>query len=186
MSNVYRYLATVLIPLFILGLAVLIGFLCSVASLKILSGEETAAIVLTSDFNGKGESGPSKIDTMYDWAKGQSAKADKSHGEGDEAKQMQSQEDRLRVKRQRKVVDQVLSVIRENMINLRLTPIAVFNEFDHDQSGELSYWEFTKGLERLGVKLSDARLEMIMKDLDTDGGGNISLSEFENALALNA
>jgi hypothetical protein len=172
--------------MFIIGLAVVIGFLCSVASLKILSGQEAPAVVLTSDFNEKGSSAPVKVDTMYDWAKGQSAKADKSHGDGDEAKQMQSQEDRLRVKRQRKVVDQVLSIIRENMVNLRLTPQAVFNEFDHDHSGELSYWEFTKGLERLGVKLSDARLEMIMKDLDSDGGGNISLVEFENALALNA
>lgn len=183
----YVYVATILIPVFIIGLAVVMGTLCSIASLKILSGQESAAVVLTSDFNEKGNGGPIKVDTMYDWAIGQSTKADKSkQGEVDEVKQMQSQEDRMRMKRQRKVVDQVLTVIRDNMINLRLTPLAIFNEFDTDHTGELSYWEFTKGLERLGVKLSDARMEMIMKDLDTDGGGNISLSEFENALALNA
>ena len=79
----------------------------------------------------------------------------------------------------------MFAVIRENMVNLRLSATAIFNEFDEDNSGFLSYWEFTKGLERLGVKLSDSRMEMIMKDLDLDGSGQISLVEFENALALN-
>ena len=55
---------------------------------------------------------------------------------------------------------------------------------DADQSGVLSYWEFMKGLERLGVKLSDNRMELVMRSLDDDGNGEIELSEFENALEI--
>ena len=179
-------------PLVVLGLAVFLGFTCSVASLKLISGSEAPQIVLKSDYNessSQAQAGssaaPTKVSTMYDWAKGVGAKVDQGYQELDEVKAKQSQEDRIRIKRQRKLVDHVLSIIRENMINLRITAAAVFAEFDEDSSGELSYWEFTKGCERLGVKLSDARMEMVMRDLDGDGGGSISLVEFEHALALN-
>ena len=182
----YRYAITILVPLVVLGLALFMSITCSLASLKILSGAEAPAVVLTSDYHDKaGLQTSHKVSTMYDWAKGVGAKAEVGLKEMDEVKLKQSQEDRLRAKRQRKVVDQVFAVIRENMINLRLNATAIFEEFDEDSSGFLSYWEFTKGLERLGVKLSDARLEMIMKDLDVDGTGQVSLVEFENALALN-
>jgi len=187
MFFIHRYAATILVPLIVLGLALFVSITCSLASLKILSGAEAPAVVLTSDYHDKagGAGQATKVSTMYDWAKGVGAKAEVGLKEMDEVKLKQSQEDRLRAKRQRKVVDQVFAVIRENMINLRLNATAIFEEFDEDSSGFLSYWEFTKGLERLGVKLSDARLEMIMKDLDVDGTGQVSLVEFENALALN-
>jgi hypothetical protein len=147
--------------------------------------DEVPEIVLKSDYQESKAGTPGKMATMYDWAKGVGAKVEQGQIEMEDVKQKQSQEDRVHMKRQRKLVDQVFSVIRENMVNLRLTPKAIFDEFDDDGSGELSYWEFVKGLERLGVKLSDNRLEMIMKDLDTDGGGSIDLAEFENAILLN-
>lgn len=177
-------------PIVVLGLAVFLAFMCSVASLKLISGSEAPQIVLKSDYNdtpgGGGGSAGLRVSTMYDWAKGVGAKVEKGYRELDEVKVKQSQDDRLRVKRQRAMVDHVLSVIRENMINLRVTAATVFAEFDEDNSGELSYWEFTRGCERLGVKLSDGRMEMVMRSLDIDGGGDISLVEFERALALNA
>jgi len=166
---------------------VFMAFMCSVASLKLISGSEAPQIVLSSDYNDTpGSGGSLRVSTMYDWAKGVGAKVEKGYRELDEVKVKQSQEDRLRVERQRAMVDHVLAVVRENMVNLRVSAATVFAEFDEDNSGELSYWEFTKGCERLGVKLSDGRMEMVMRALDSGGEGSISLVEFEHALALNA
>jgi len=151
-----------------------------------ISGSDAPQVVLKSDYNDKpSRQLPNKVSTMYDWAKGVGAKAEKGYTELDNVKVKQSQEDRLRIKRQRKMVDQVLGVIRENMINLRITEATIFAQFDTDGSGELSYWEFTKGCEMLGVKLSDGRMEMVMRELDGSGDGSISLAEFEHAIALN-
>ena len=151
-----------------------------------ISGSEAPAVVLQSDYNDKPSlQESSKVSTMYDWAKGVGAKVEKGYTELDEVKVKQSREDRIRIKRQRKMVDQVLGVVRENMINLRITPQAMFAEFDEDGSGDMSFWEFTKGCEKLGVKLSDGRMEMVMRSLDQSGRGFVSLSDFEHALALN-
>lgn len=180
-----RYAITVLIPIIVLGSAILAGILCSISSVKALTGKEEPDVVIISDFQDKQSGGPSKVSTMYDWAKGVGAKVDQGKKDTDEVKVKDTEDDRVRLKRQRKIVDQLFSVIRENMVNLRQSAASIFDEFDNDKSGDISYWEFTKGLEKIGVKLSDTRLEMIMKDLDTDGSGTISLSEFEMAIALN-
>jgi Ca2+-binding EF-hand superfamily protein len=182
----FRYLATILPPIVVLGLAVLLATSCYFASLKIISGSDAPQIVLKSDYNDTpSRQLPDKVSTMYDWAKGVGAKAEKGYTELDEVKVKQSQEDSLRIKRQRKMVDLVLGVIRENMINLRVSAAQIFAEFDDDNSGELTYWEFTKGCEKLGVKLSDGRMEMVMRELDGSGDGSISLAEFDHALSLN-
>lgn len=181
-----RYAITILIPLIVLGAAIIAGTLCYLATLRILSVNEAPKVVIMSDYLDKQNNGQvGRVSTMYDWAKGVGAKVDQGQKDADEVKVQQNQDDRVRMKRQRKLVDQVFSVIRDNMVNLRQSAANIFSEFDEDQSGELSYWEFTKGLEKIGVKLTDARMEMIMKDLDLDGGGSISLVEFEHAIALN-
>ena len=60
-------------------------------------------------------------------------------------------------------------------------PKAIFAEFDKDGSGELSYWEFSKGLKSIGCALPPKDAESIMKDLDADGSGEVSLEEVERA-----
>ena len=178
--------ATAVTPVVVVGVALAFCILRALAHSKVLSSDEAPKIVLTSDFklqNAENQVGPVK--TMYDWAKGVGAKVEKSQGGVDDLREKQSKEDRIRAKRQAAIVDQVLGAIRENMTNLRISAATVFREFDADQSGVLSYWEFTKGLERLGVKLSDNRMELVMRSLDDDGNGEIELSEFENALEIN-
>lgn len=37
---------------------------------------------------------------------------------------------------------------------------------DADNSGTLSYWEFSQGLKKLGCKLDKKQVEQLLKDLD--------------------
>jgi hypothetical protein len=179
------YAATTLMPLLVVGASAAVCLFHVIAQTRIFAKDEAPKIVLTSDYRARkvGDFGP--VSTMYDWAKGIGGRVEKGYVMEEAAQAKQNKEGRIRAKRQRMIIDEVLGVIRENMTNLRVSASGMFHEFDADESGSLSYWEFTKGLERLDVKLSDSRLEMIMSDLDEDGGGNIGLVEFENALALN-
>ena len=54
----------------------------------------------------------------------------------------------------------------------------IFRKFDDDKSGKLSYDEFHRGLLALGVELNDNEFDMLVAELDNDGGGEIDYREF--------
>ena len=135
------YVALLLLPFFVVGAAIALCICRTIATAKIFAGNEAPKIVLTSDYRlhpGR-KAGVGEVKTMYDWAKGVGAKAEKGFNDAEEVRVKQSKEERIQAKRQRAIIDQVFGVIRENMTNLRTTASAIFTEFDADQSGVLSY-----------------------------------------------
>ena len=55
-------------------------------------------------------------------------------------------------------------------------------ELDTDKSGSLSYWEFSQGLKKLGLKLDKRQTEQLLSDIDTNGDGEVSIGEFVSAV----
>jgi len=49
---------------------------------------------------------------------------------------------------------------------------------DTDKSGKLSYWEFSQGLKKLGLRLDKHQVETLLAALDKDGDGEVSIGEF--------
>ncbi|KAK3085063.1 hypothetical protein FSP39_023665 [Pinctada imbricata] len=59
--------------------------------------------------------------------------------------------------------------------NLRL--VEFFNKFDKDGSMSVTYEEFEQGIEETGLKLSHEEVQILLKELDSDGDGEINYSE---------
>jgi len=59
----------------------------------------------------------------------------------------------------------------------------LFLSFDRDGSGEVNVSELGKGLTPLGVHLTKSQLVALIKELDTNGSGTISLAEFTKAVS---
>ncbi len=57
-----------------------------------------------------------------------------------------------------------------------------FKVFDSDGSGSISRIEMKKLLKRLGQNLSDAELDAMMDEVDTDGNGEIDFEEFKSMM----
>lgn len=55
---------------------------------------------------------------------------------------------------------------------------AAFEHFDSDSSGFIDHNELKGALKELGFDLSDAALNKVMSDLDTDGNGQLDRTEF--------
>jgi hypothetical protein len=58
----------------------------------------------------------------------------------------------------------------------------LFQFMDDDGSGDITPEEFQLALKKLGVKLTNDEMEIVVKEIDEDGDGSISVSEFENAV----
>lgn len=54
----------------------------------------------------------------------------------------------------------------------------VFDKFDPDNSGSISWFEFDKALSDLGVNVSQSELEHLMEIFDSDGDGELFWPEF--------
>jgi Ca2+-binding EF-hand superfamily protein len=59
----------------------------------------------------------------------------------------------------------------------------VFNKFDTDRSGSLSFNELSAGLDELGIIVSVGEKMDLMRTLDTDGDGEVGFMEFYNGLS---
>lgn len=55
---------------------------------------------------------------------------------------------------------------------------AVFDEFDTDQSGELSMMEIGNAINKLGIRMSDAELKELFIEMDSENTGSINKREF--------
>lgn len=53
-----------------------------------------------------------------------------------------------------------------------------FDAFDTDGNGFISISELGKLMENLGAKMTDAELQLVLKDADHDGDGQINFDEF--------
>ena len=69
---------------------------------------------------------------------------------------------------------------RNGLVELR----TLFDHMDADQSGSLSYEEFRNGLNDYGMDLTDSEVSDLLKLLDANGDGELSLEEF-SAIAKN-
>ena len=59
----------------------------------------------------------------------------------------------------------------------------VFNKFDADRSGSLSFNELSNGLDELSINIGIAEKMDLMRALDTDGDGEVGFIEFYNGLS---
>mmetsp|Transcript_23355 Transcript_23355/g.37949 ORF Transcript_23355/g.37949 Transcript_23355/m.37949 type:complete len:114 (-) Transcript_23355:340-681(-) len=57
-----------------------------------------------------------------------------------------------------------------------------FAVFDADNSGSISRSELKKLMKNLGQTLSDAELDAMMDEVDTDGNGEIDFDEFKSMM----
>jgi len=64
----------------------------------------------------------------------------------------------------------------------KMDPLDVFNEFDTDGSGNISFEEFRAMLPRLGIKMSVPKMLKYFRMCDADGSGEIDFTEFKIAL----
>ena len=55
---------------------------------------------------------------------------------------------------------------------------AVFAAFDEDGGGTIDKEEFRKGLQKIGVQMSESEIDLVWPFFDMDGSGDISLKEF--------
>ena len=55
---------------------------------------------------------------------------------------------------------------------------STFKAIDKDGSGDLDHGEFTTAMNRLGLGLCPHQLVQLVKVLDADGDGEVSLEEF--------
>ena len=58
----------------------------------------------------------------------------------------------------------------------------VFALFDNDGSGSVAHSEFTEGLRRFGISMTEEEMTILVEELDHDRDGSISLQEFTHLL----
>ena len=60
---------------------------------------------------------------------------------------------------------------------------AAFDKFDTDGSGQIDALELQELMKDLGITKTDFEIEQMVKEVDEDGNGEISFSEFQVMLA---
>eukprot|EP00930_Biecheleria_cincta_P006872 TRINITY_DN10795_c0_g1_i1.p1 TRINITY_DN10795_c0_g1~~TRINITY_DN10795_c0_g1_i1.p1 ORF type:complete len:530 (+),score=108.79 TRINITY_DN10795_c0_g1_i1:70-1590(+) len=80
--------------------------------------------------------------------------------------------------------DEVMARIKGMLNRRKVRAIDVFQFLDSSGNGEISRAELLSGLARLGSKVSEEDVQVLLDHLDTDGSGEISINEFFQALKL--
>ena len=70
----------------------------------------------------------------------------------------------------------------ENDQSIEHTAKKVFALFDNDGSGSVAHSEFTEGLRRFGISMTEEEMTILVEELDHDRDGSISLQEFTHLL----
>lgn len=75
-----------------------------------------------------------------------------------------------------KALHQQLDGLTNDELDLKIR--SIFNEFDADGSGEIQEAELGDALESLGVKLNESEIHHILKEMDENNDGLLSVAEF--------
>merc|ERR1711871_961079 len=74
----------------------------------------------------------------------------------------------------RSILQQIADKVEQKAKNIRV----VFRNFDEDKSGTIDYQEFRKGIEHLGIILTDSDFQTLLDEVDNDRSGCIDYGEF--------
>lgn len=77
------------------------------------------------------------------------------------------------------MLSQALARMRKKLVS-KFAAMQAFHQIDIDCSGYLDQHEFAAALNRLGVKLGKAQVELVFCSIDVDGSGEIDCEEFLN------
>lgn len=77
---------------------------------------------------------------------------------------------------------QVFGRVRRHLTKTRMNVVKTFNKFDRDGGGSLGQDELREFLSALEVELDREEFDTMVKMIDEDGGGEIELQEFIDAL----
>jgi len=72
------------------------------------------------------------------------------------------------------ILHQIADKVEQKSKNIRV----VFRNFDEDKSGSVDYQEFRKGLEHIGIILTDVDYQTLLDVVDNDKSGTICYNEF--------
>lgn len=72
------------------------------------------------------------------------------------------------------ILQQIADKVEQKSKNIRI----VFRNFDEDKSGSVDYQEFRKGLEHIGIHLTDVDFQTLLGVVDNDNSGTIDYNEF--------
>merc|ERR1719450_1269856 len=78
--------------------------------------------------------------------------------------------------------DEILRQLSILLKKKRMRASDLFKKIDSSGDGSLEGPELREGLEGLGLKCSDEEFAAVMNKIDKDGGGDVSLREFDRAL----
>ena len=71
------------------------------------------------------------------------------------------------------ILHQIADKVEQKAKNIRV----VFRNFDEDKSGSVDYQEFRKGLEHIGIILTDVDFQTLLDVVDNDKSGTIDYNE---------
>lgn len=80
------------------------------------------------------------------------------------------------------VSGKVLSLLLDHASSRRMNILRVFHRFDVDESGELDHDELLEAMSQLGIVISLADVQQLMRELDSNGSGTVSIAEFWQAV----
>ncbi|CAE8605136.1 unnamed protein product [Polarella glacialis] len=78
-----------------------------------------------------------------------------------------------------KLRSEVSGLEAEREEQLQRDRLALFHSFDLDRSGSISVQELRTGLQEMGLELDEPKAEGILRALDKDGDGMLTLEEFD-------
>uniref|UniRef100_A0A7S2VS77 Calmodulin n=1 Tax=Zooxanthella nutricula TaxID=1333877 RepID=A0A7S2VS77_9DINO len=78
--------------------------------------------------------------------------------------------------------DEILRQLAILLKKKRMRASDLFKKIDASGDGSLEGPELRDGLRTLGFEVSDQEFDLVMKKIDKDGGGDVSLKEFDRAL----
>lgn len=82
------------------------------------------------------------------------------------------------------VADDILRQLVIVLKKKRMRASDLFKKIDSSGDGSLEGPELREGLKQLGLETSDVEFDIVMGRLDKDGGGDVSLKEFDRALKV--
>eukprot|EP00908_Phaeocystis_cordata_P008721 Transcript_19417.p1 GENE.Transcript_19417~~Transcript_19417.p1 ORF type:complete len:535 (-),score=269.20 Transcript_19417:110-1714(-) len=81
---------------------------------------------------------------------------------------------------------EALPVLRDWLDKNQDTVMRLFKKWDTDESGDVTVLEFSKAMQRLGLKATDKDVARLFAHFDTDGGGSVEFNEMNKLLRQGA